>query len=87
MVNVTPLVPPTLPPDSGKIGAIGVRESMKTDTVISIQMPHKIVADGLLDTSRDVQYNLLPKKVPEADDPEDEKEASRDSKPSTRFGL
>ena len=49
-------------PDSGKIGAISVRESMKTDAVISTLMPHKIVADGLLDTSRDVQYKLPPKK-------------------------
>ena len=35
---------------------------MKTDAVISTLMPHKIVADGLLDTSRDVQYKLPPKK-------------------------
>ena len=35
---------------------------MKTNAVISTRMPHKIVADGLLDTSRDVQYNLPPKK-------------------------
>ena len=37
-------------PDSGKIGTIGVRESMKTDTVISTRIPHKIVADGLLES-------------------------------------
>ena len=35
---------------------------MKTDAVISTRMPHKIVADGFLDASRDVQYNLPPKK-------------------------
>ena len=33
-------------PDSGKIGAISVRESMKTDAVISTRMPHKIVYGG-----------------------------------------
>ena len=49
-------------PHSHAPGAISVRESMKTNAVISTRMPHKIVADGLLDTSRDVQYNLPPKK-------------------------
>ena len=63
-------------PDSGKIGAISVWESMKTDAVISTRMTHKIVADGLLDTSRDVQYNLPPKKS-----------LKRMIRPLTRFGL
>ena len=47
-------------PENGEIGAINVREAIKTDAVSSTRMPHKIVADGLLDIGHDVQYNLPP---------------------------
>ena len=51
-------------PDSGKIGAISVRESMKTDAVISTLMPHKRLVSQYSPTNADrtlrgIAFNVL----------------------------